>query len=71
MTDVTAQSTLMVSTGTAQALHHAVSVAITAVAAGDRVLIALFGDGLGGWQAAYRGEAAWYGLVATAVSAIH
>ena len=40
---------IFVQTGTRQALHHALSVALTALSAGDSVTIALFYDGLGAW----------------------
>ncbi len=52
---------IFVDRGTRQALHHATSLAMTALAAGERVVVALFHEGLAGWARAFDGGADDFG----------
>jgi peroxiredoxin family protein len=52
---------IFIQSGTAQALHHALGLAITATSSGERVLIALFNEGLASWVEAHRSGAETFG----------
>ena len=54
--------------GTRTALHHALTVAMTALAAGGRVDLALFYEALHGWVGAFHGHTPGFGRGAAAAA---
>jgi peroxiredoxin family protein len=51
--DIVAGFALFIHSGTRQGLHHALSLAMTALSFGETTTIALFNEGLAGWVEAY------------------
>lgn len=62
--DVTASDSLvlLVNSGTRQSLHHALTLALVALADGDKVALALFYEGLAGYHLETQGMAAGFGV---------
>ena len=52
---------IFIQSGTAQSLHHALGLAITATSCGEHVVIALFSEGMASWVEAHRSGAETFG----------
>ena len=52
---------IFIYTGTHQALHHALSLSVTALSYGEKTTLVLFNEGLAGWNDAFKAKRVGYG----------
>ena len=55
------QLAIFIYTGTHQALHHALSLSVTALSFGEQTTLVLFNEGLAGWSDAFKLKGPGYG----------